>query len=92
MLSYYLVNLILATQADRSITEQQRYGNQGDAGNLNVGEAAANTSQVILLMVFIMKQGQIAINGTFTLCAPLVGSLFSQDKLVPLTTYYLALH
>ena len=73
----------LSTQADRSITEQQRYGNQGDAGNLNVGEAAANTSGDFINGIH-NEEGQIAINGTFTLCAPLVGSLFSQDKLVPL--------
>lgn len=73
----------LATQADRSITEQQRYGNQGDAGNLNVAEVAANTSGGFINGIH-NEDGQIAINGQFTLCAPLVGSLFSQDKLVPL--------
>ena len=73
----------LATQADRSITEQGRFDNQGDAGNLNVAETAANTSGAFINGIH-NEQGQFAINGTFTLCAPLVGSLFSQDKLVPL--------
>ena len=73
----------LATQADRSITEQGRFGNQGDAGNLNVAEPAATTSGAFINGIH-NEQGQFAINGTFTLCAPLVGSLFSQDKLVPL--------
>ena len=73
----------LATQADRSITEQGRFGNQGDAGNLNTAETAANTSGAFINGIH-NEQGQFAVNGTFTLCAPLVGSLFSQDKLVPL--------
>lgn len=73
----------LATQADRSITEQGRFGNQGDQGNLNVAEPAATTSGAFINGIH-NEQGQFAINGTFTLCAPLVGSLFSQDKLVPL--------
>ena len=73
----------LSTQADRSITEQGRFGNQGDAGNLNVAEIAANTSGGFVNGIH-NEEGQFAVNGTFTLCAPLVGSLFSQDKLVPL--------
>lgn len=73
----------LSTQADRSITEQGRFGNQGDAGNLNVGEIAANTSGGFVNGIH-NEEGQFAVDATFTLCAPLVGSLFSQDKLVPL--------
>lgn len=73
----------LATQADRSITEGGRFGNQGDAGNLNTAEIAANTSGAFINGI-CNAEGQLAINGTITLCAPLVGSLFSQDKLVPL--------
>ena len=73
----------MATQADRSITEGGRYGNQGDSGNLNVAEPAATTSGAFINGVQ-NEEGQLAVNGTITLCAPLVGSLFSQDKLVPL--------
>lgn len=73
----------LQTQADRSITEQGRYGNQGDAGNLNVAETAANTGGDFINGIH-NEEGQFAVNAEFTLCAPLIGSLFSQDKLVPL--------
>ena len=73
----------LQTQADRSITEGQRYGNQAAAGVLNDPEAAAATSGAFLNGIG-NAETQIALNGEFTLCAPLVGSLFSQDKLVPL--------
>ena len=73
----------LQTQADRSITEAQRYGNDGAAGALNDPEGAANTGGEFINGVH-NQEDQFAVNGEFTLCAPLVGSLFSQDKLVPL--------
>ncbi len=73
----------LQTQADRSITEQGRYGNDGNAGNLNNPEAAAATSGAFISGVQ-NQEDQFANISEFTLCAPLVGSLFSQDKLVPL--------
>ena len=73
----------LQTQADRSITEAQRYGNQAAAGALNDPELAAATSGAFLNGIG-NADTQLAVNGEFTLCAPLVGSLFSQDKLVPL--------
>lgn len=73
----------LAVVGDRSITEGQRYGTTGAAGATNEPIAAGGTTGAILGNQHNVVT-QIAGNGTITLCAPLVGSLFSQSKLVPL--------
>ncbi len=71
----------LSVQGDRSITEGQRYANTGTQGNLNQVLAAPTGA----VMASQHNTGtQIDNAGSFILSAPLVGGLFSQDKLVPL--------
>jgi len=71
----------LSVQGDRSITEGQRYANTGTQGNLNQ-VLAAPTGAVIGSQHNTATQIDNA--GSFILSAPLVGGLFSQEKLVPL--------
>lgn len=71
------------SQAHRSITEAQTFGNDVGAGNLNNPRAAANTTGAYLTSI-APGTGQLAAASTTRFCIPLVGGLFSQEKLVPL--------
>lgn len=69
--------------AHRSITEQQTYGNAVGAGNLNT-PVAAGVATGGYLTAIVNDVAQLAAGATTQYCIPLVGGLFSQDKLVPL--------
>lgn len=71
----------LSVQGDRSITEGQRYANTGTAGNINQVLAAPTGAVLGSLHNTATEIDNV---GSFILTAPLVGGLFSQDKLVPL--------
>ncbi len=73
----------LAVVGDRSITEGQRYATVGTAGNTNTPLGAGATTGAILGNQH-NDTAQLAGAASIVLAAPLVGSLFSQDKLVPL--------
>lgn len=69
--------------AHRSITEAQTYGNNAGVANLNDPCPAANCTGGYLVGTS-PGTGQLAAASTTRFCIPLVGGLFSQDKLVPL--------
>ena len=72
-----------ASVAHRSVTEQCRYGNVGTAANNN-DELAAGAVTGGAIGLNTNLEAQIANGGNATFCGPLVGSLFDQEKLVPL--------
>jgi hypothetical protein len=84
-----LAAILLPTQSnmsvigDRSIAEGQRLGTVGTAGATNTPLAGGATTGAIVANQH-NDEAQIDNAGDIILCAPLVGSLFSQDKLVPL--------
>ena len=91
-----LASILLPAQGDlnnlghRSITENCRYNNIGNAANMTVVEAGATTGGSFNSGIST-NSGQLAPNaaapGPFNslqFCIPLVGGLFSQSKLVPL--------
>mgnify|MGYP003640130725 CR=1 FL=1 len=71
------------SQAHRSITEMQTYGNAVAALAINTPAAAAVADGGYLTAI-ANNSTQIAALATTQYCIPLVGGLFSQEKLVPL--------
>jgi len=69
--------------AHRSVTEQQTYGNAVAAAALNTPATAAVVTGGYLTAI-ANDITQLAAGATTQYCIPLVGGLFSQDKLVPL--------
>lgn len=71
------------SQAHRSLTEMQTYGNAVAAAGLNA-PAAAGVVTGGYLTAITSSNTQIAAGATTQYTIPLVGGLFSQEKLVPL--------
>lgn len=71
------------SQAHRSLTEMQTYGNAPGAAGLNAPAGAGVVTGGYLTAV-TSSNAQIAAAATTQYTIPLVGGLFSQDKLVPL--------
>ena len=71
------------SQAHRSLTEMQTYGNAPAAAAVNT-PAGAGVVTGGYLTAITSSNAQIAAAATTNYCIPLVGGLFSQEKLVPL--------
>lgn len=69
--------------AHRSLTEMITYGNSVAAAGLNT-PAAAGVATGGYLTAITSSPTQVAAGATINFCIPIVGGLFSQDKLVPL--------